>query len=105
MAVVSGVLFAIDLILWHHSIEDVGAGLATVLANIQVVLVPLVAWFALSERLSRRVLIALPVTLLGVVLISGVAEHGAYGANPTRRGAVRRRRRRRLCRVSAAAAP
>lgn len=83
MAIASGVLFAIDLILWHHSIEDVGAGLATVLANIQVVLVPVVAWFALSERISRRVLIALPVTLLGVVLISGVAEHGAYGANPT----------------------
>ena len=41
---------AADLILWHHSIEDVGAGLATVLANIQVGLVPLVAWLMLSER-------------------------------------------------------
>ena len=39
--------FAIDLILWHHSIGDVGAGLATVLANVQVVLVPLVAWAVL----------------------------------------------------------
>ena len=26
----AGVFFAADLILWHHSIEDVGAGLATV---------------------------------------------------------------------------
>ena len=42
--------FAADLILWHHSIADVGAGLATVLANIQVVLVPLVAWAVLAER-------------------------------------------------------
>jgi len=40
----SGVFFAIDLMLWNRSIADVGAGLATVLANIQVVLVPLVAW-------------------------------------------------------------
>src|SRR5436305_9838188 len=31
-AVLSGVFFAADLILWHHSIDDVGAGLATVLA-------------------------------------------------------------------------
>ena len=45
-----GIFFAADLLLWHHSIEDVGAGLATVLANIQVVLVPLVAWAVLSER-------------------------------------------------------
>jgi drug/metabolite transporter (DMT)-like permease len=80
----AGVFFAADLLLWHHSIGDVGAGLATVLANIQVVLVPLVAWALLSEAPGRQVLIALPVSLLGVLLISGVLEHGAYGHNPTR---------------------
>jgi drug/metabolite transporter (DMT)-like permease len=83
-ALFAGVFFAADLILWHNSIEDVGAGLATVLANVQVVLVPLVAWAVLSERPGRRVLAALPVALLGVVLISGVLEHGAYGRAPTR---------------------
>ncbi len=84
VAVASGVFFAADLILWHNSIRDVGAGLATVLANIQVVLVPLVAWAVLSERPGRRVLAALPIALLGVVLISGALEHSAYGRNPTR---------------------
>ena len=83
-AVAAGVFFAADLILWHHSIGDIGAGLATVLANFQVVLVPLAAWAVLSERPSRRVLIALPIALFGVVMISGVLEHGAYGRNPTR---------------------
>jgi drug/metabolite transporter (DMT)-like permease len=81
------VFFAVDLILWHHSIGDVGAGLATVLANVQVVLVPLVAWAVLKEVPGRRVLAALPIALLGVVLISGALEHGAYGRNPTR-GAI-----------------
>jgi drug/metabolite transporter (DMT)-like permease len=81
------VFFAADLILWHHSIGDVGAGLATVLANVQVVLVPLVAWAVLSERPGRQVLAALPIAMLGVLLISGVLEHGAYGRNPAR-GAV-----------------
>jgi drug/metabolite transporter (DMT)-like permease len=80
----AGVFFAIDLELWHHSIEDVGAGLATVLANIQVVLVPLLAWAILGERPHKRVLAALPVALLGVLLISGVVEHGAYGQAPAR---------------------
>ena len=83
-AIASGVFFGADLIMWHHSIADIGAGLATVLANIQVVLVPLVAWAVLSERPGRQVLAALPVALLGVVLISGVLEHGAYGHDPTR---------------------
>ncbi len=84
VAIASGVFFAIDLILWHRAIGDVGAGLATVLANIQVVLVPLVAWLVLSERPGRQVLGALPVALLGVFLISGALEHGAYGRDPGR---------------------
>jgi drug/metabolite transporter (DMT)-like permease len=84
VVVIAGVFFAADLILWHHSIEDVGAGLATVLANIQVVLVPLVAWAVLAERPGRRVLAALPIALIGVVLISGALQHGAYGRAPLR---------------------
>jgi drug/metabolite transporter (DMT)-like permease len=85
--VASGVFFAADLLMWHHSIGDVGAGLATVLANVQVVLVPVVAWLVLTERPGRRIVAALPLALIGVVLISGALEHGAYGRNPTR-GAV-----------------
>jgi uncharacterized membrane protein len=54
---------------------------------VQVVLVPLVAWMVLAERPGRKVLAALPVALLGVLLISGALEHGAYGRNPTR-GAI-----------------
>jgi drug/metabolite transporter (DMT)-like permease len=84
IVMVAGMCLGADLILWHHSIEDVGAGLATVLANIQVVLVPLVAWAVLSERPGRRVLAALPIALIGVVLISGALQHGAYGREPAR---------------------
>ena len=40
----AGAFFAADLILWHYSIEYVGAGLATVLGNTQVVIVGLLAW-------------------------------------------------------------
>jgi drug/metabolite transporter (DMT)-like permease len=83
-ALAAGVFFAADLVMWHHSIEDVGAGLATVLANVQVVILPLVAWGLLSERPARRVLLALPASLAGVLLISGVLEQGAYGRNPGR---------------------
>src|ERR671936_1230449 len=39
LALLAGVFFAADLILWHNAIEHVGAGLATVLGNTQVVLV------------------------------------------------------------------
>jgi drug/metabolite transporter (DMT)-like permease len=82
LALVAGLFFAADLVLWHHSIEWVGAGLATVLGNLQVVLVALGAWLLLGERPATRTLLALPVVLAGVVLISGVVGQGAYGADP-----------------------
>ena len=80
----AGVFFAADLVLWHYAIADVGAGLATVLANVQVILVAVVAWLVLSERPSPRALVGLPLTLVGVVLISGVVGSGAYGDHPAR---------------------
>jgi drug/metabolite transporter (DMT)-like permease len=79
---VAGVMFAADLTFWHHSIEAVGAGLATVLGNIQVVLVGLLAWVALGERPDNRSLVSIPVVFTGVVLISGVVGGGAYGDDP-----------------------
>jgi drug/metabolite transporter (DMT)-like permease len=78
----AGVMFAADLTFWHHSIEAVGAGLATVLGNIQVVLVGLLAWVALGERPDNRALAAIPVVFAGVILISGVIGSGAYGDDP-----------------------
>lgn len=82
LALAAGIFFAADLTFWHHSIEAVGAGLATVLGNVQVVLVGLLAWAALGERPDRRSLLAVPVVLGGVVLISGVVGSGAYGEDP-----------------------
>ena len=67
---------------WHHAIEAVGAGLATVLGNLQVIIVGFFAWLFLGERPSRATLLALPVVLAGVVLISGVIGEDAYGAAP-----------------------
>jgi drug/metabolite transporter (DMT)-like permease len=82
LAWLAGIFFAIDLVVWHHTIEFVGAGLATVLGNTQVVIVALLAWLLLGERPSNRLLAAIPVVLAGVVLISGLIGSGAYGSNP-----------------------
>jgi drug/metabolite transporter (DMT)-like permease len=82
LAWVAGAFFAADLILWHNAIELVGAGLATVLGNIQVVLVGLLAWLLLHERPHNSSLAAIPIVGFGVLLISGALEQGAYGSNP-----------------------
>jgi drug/metabolite transporter (DMT)-like permease len=82
LSLIAGIFFMADLVFWHHAIAAVGAGLATVLGNTQVVIVPLAAWAFLKEKPAGRTLAAVPVVLLGVVLISGVVGAGAYGSNP-----------------------
>jgi len=82
LAIIAGVFFAGDLLAWHHAVDQVGAGLATVLGNLQVIVVALVAWMVFAERPPRSVLLGLPIVLAGVVLISGVVGSGAYGPNP-----------------------
>ena len=82
LAVVAGGFFALDLMFWHRSIEAVGAGLATVLGNLQIVLVALAAWALLRERPGSLILAAIPVAVVGIVLISGVLEEGAFGEDP-----------------------
>lgn len=82
LARVSGVFLSADLIVWSHSIADIGAGLGTVVTNLQVVIVTLLAWAVLGERPRRSLLIALPVMLGGLALVGGLTDSAAYGANP-----------------------
>lgn len=78
----AGALFAGDMLLWTAAIGEVGAGLSTVLVNVQVVMVPLLALLVDHEPPPRRFVLTLPFLLLGVVLASGVAEGGAGGSRP-----------------------
>ena len=80
IAAFAGGLFFADLLFWQYAIDAVGAGLATVLANLQVVFVAVAAWLLFGERPSSRTLAALPIMLLGVALIGGVIGAGSYGA-------------------------
>jgi drug/metabolite transporter (DMT)-like permease len=82
LCAVAGVFFGADLLSWQHAVDRVGAGLATVIANMQVVVVPLLAWAVLRERPPRAAVMALPVVLVGAILISGVVGSDAYGTDP-----------------------
>jgi drug/metabolite transporter (DMT)-like permease len=82
VAVVAGVFLGLDILVWHISIEYIGAGLSTLIANSQVIVVALAAWFLLGEKPSREVAIGVPVVLVGVALVSGLGQGDAFGSNP-----------------------
>ncbi|MDQ3066605.1 MAG: DMT family transporter, partial [Actinomycetota bacterium] len=82
LAWIAGLFFAADLIFWHHAIAAVGAGLGTVLANTQLILVGIAAWVIFGERPGNRTLGAVPIVLTGIVLISGAVGAEAYGEDP-----------------------
>ncbi len=81
-AIVAGLFFAADLECFHYGVTLVGAGLGTVLPNLQVVVVALATWLLFGERPPARAIAAIPVVLVGVLLISGILDDAAYGANP-----------------------
>jgi len=78
----AGILLGLDIVVWHISIEYVGAGLSTLIANSQVIVVAIAAWIFWGERPSRQVAIAIPVVLIGVSLVSGLGRGDAFGTNP-----------------------
>lgn len=82
IGLLSGVFLAVDVVVWQSSMQYIGTGLATLIANSQVVIVPLAAWLLLSERPGREVVFALPVVLTGLALITGLGSRSTFGSRP-----------------------
>ena len=68
----SSVFFALDLWFWHRSINYVGPGLATLLANFQVFFMMLAGLLLLHQRPRPAQIIAVPLALFGLALIVGL---------------------------------
>jgi drug/metabolite transporter (DMT)-like permease len=84
LAVAAGLSLGADAVAWHSSIEFIGAGLATNLANTSVIFVALGAWILFGERPRRETVWAIPVILIGVTMVSGVGQGDPFGSNPLR---------------------
>ncbi len=71
-AAAAGLAFTFDLIFWHRSIHLVGPGLATILANFQVFMLAAFGILILKERPSWRLVVGIPLALVGLFLLVGV---------------------------------
>jgi len=64
----AGVFFALDLWLWHRSVIFIGPGLSTLLANLQVLIVPFIAYFIFNDLPKKGQIFSLILGLWGLFL-------------------------------------
>ncbi|MFC4333585.1 DMT family transporter [Salininema proteolyticum] len=78
-SIAAGAALGIDYAAWTASIYHVGAGISTVLINVQVVVLPALALLVNGERPSRRFVITLPLMLFGISLVGGLWNESLRG--------------------------
>jgi len=74
LLVLAGLAFALDLFVWHRAIILTGAGMATILASVQVFVTAVLSAALFKERLTGRFLLTATGALGGVVLLVGVGS-------------------------------
>lgn len=67
-----GVFFALDLILYHKSVNYVGPGLGTILPNFQVFILSLLGIMFFKEKVSPMGLFSIPLAITGLFMVVGV---------------------------------
>lgn len=82
LAMVAGVMFALDLGFWHYGIAMTSVANATVLTNLTPVVVTAFAWVFLRQTPRRLFVAAVAVAMAGAFTMAA-AKGGAPGPNPT----------------------
>lgn len=79
-ATVAGVALGADYSFYNVAIEGIGPGLATVLINLQLVILPLIAWAVDGVRPMRQLAVIVPLMLFGVIMTAGIFAPSAESA-------------------------
>ena len=72
----ASLLLCLDLVFWHYCIYLLGPGLATILANFHVFFMAPAGLLLFKEHLSLRLIIGLPLALVGLSLLVGINSSG-----------------------------
>lgn len=73
-SVIAGIFLGIDFVAWNFSIFLIGSGIAAILLNLQVVIVPILSTIFDKYKLPKSFIVILPLMIVGVLLTGGVFE-------------------------------
>ena len=82
LAVASGIFLGIDFVAWNYSIFLIGSGVAAILLNLQVVIVPMLSAVVDKFKLPKSFAIILPIMIVGVLFTGGVFEPTGGATGP-----------------------
>ncbi|WP_278044646.1 DMT family transporter [Paenibacillus solani] len=77
LSVLAGLFLGIDFTAWNYSIYYVGSGIASILLNLQIIILPALAFLFDRERVPKTYFIVAPIMILGVIMSGGVFEGSA----------------------------
>ncbi|MDS9473216.1 DMT family transporter [Sporosarcina pasteurii] len=83
LSLVAGLFLGIDFTAWNYSIYYVGSGIASILLNLQIIILPALAFLIDKERVPRSFFIIAPIMILGIVLSGGIIGGGGETGGPT----------------------
>lgn len=82
LSVIAGLFLGIDFTAWNYSIFYVGAGVAAILLNLQVIIVPMLSAMFDKYKIPPVFLILVPIMVVGVLLTGGVFEPSEASTGP-----------------------
>lgn len=89
LAAISGIFLGIDFTAWNYSIFLIGSGVAAILLNLQVVIVPILSAVVDKVKLPKSFVFILPVMIVGVLFTGGVFESAEASGGPSTIGGVK----------------
>lgn len=82
LAAISGIFLGIDFTAWNYSIFLIGSGVAAILLNLQVVIVPMLTAVIDKVKLPKSFVFILPIMIVGVLFTGGVFEPAEASGGP-----------------------
>ena len=65
---IAAIIFVLDLWFWHRSIIYIGPGLSTLLASLQVLIIPFLSYFIFKDVIKKQQLVAVVIGVSGLFL-------------------------------------
>ena len=89
LAAISGIFLGVDFVAWNYSIFLIGSGVAAILLNLQVVIVPMLTALIDKVKLPKSFVFILPIMIVGVLFTGGVFEPAEGAAGPAMIGGIK----------------